>query len=929
MSGLVRATSDRTSTDRSDLAILRRVRTETRGSGRWLLLALFLDLLATPLALLSPVPLAIAVDSAIGDKPLPTIFGWLIPGGSPRTSTSILILAASTQIAVVFISELLSLASSYLKSWVGERITLDVRSRMLASAQQLSFRFHDRVGTADSVYRIQYDAPAIQAIGTYGLLPIATAVFTLFSMVFVMFRIDHLLAVISIAVAPVLVLLSTTYRTTVKPQYKVVKRLESGSLWIVQEIFSAFRVVKAFGMERSEEERFQIQSETALRARLKVSRSEGVYSLLLNMATAVGTASILVIGGLRVGDGRITLGALLLVLSYLGQLFGPLQTISKLPVKLQSQIVSADRAIELLDERPEVQDRIDGISVDRVHGDFTLRDVSFTYEPGLPVLSEVNLEIPSGTKVGVIGRTGAGKSTLASLLIRFYDVGGGAILLDGIDVREYRLSDLRKQFTMVLQDPFLFSTSIGENIAFGRPSASSEEIEVAARAAGIHDFVAQLPDGYETVVGERGMRLSGGERQRISLARAFLKDSPILLLDEPTSSVDVQTEEAIMDSMERLMAGRTTFMIAHRLSTISSCDMVVEIEDGRLSVVRTRGTVRCSTGNGVDAERPEKPTPVEAPDVEAEAHLIAASAFPGFSVMSSHAYPTARRNKTTAFFVRDDDYAISLAVKRQRPEPAVIERHVYNRILSVVGVQHLRCHGVWRSQVTDWAWLVTDHASGSQFDPNCPEHAARLGRWLGTTHVRAAATATTRALPTHDAPYCRNRLSDAISVLDDGAANIALSPESVACLLSLRTIMDEVLSRWDDMTALLAATPPTLVHGDLTPSNVKMFAHRDGLRPLVFDWETAGFGSPMVDLPNIDLVAYRDAVSSTWPNVDLGTLRRLQTLGVVAWTAYVLLGERSNLESPWPERAAAKVPAYLGRIERAHLDELLDPGLIG
>jgi ATP-binding cassette subfamily B protein len=320
---------------------------------------------------------------------------------------------------------------------------------------------------------------------------------------------------------------------------------------------------------------------------------------VVSLVAAVGTALVLLVGGLRVESGQISLGALILVISYLGQLFGPIQTLSKQPVKLQSQIVSAARVVELLDERPEVEDRADSIAIERVRGAFSLRDVSFAYDQAQPVLSKINIEVPAGAKVGVIGRTGAGKSTLASLLIRFYDVSSGAILLDGIDIRDCRLKDLRNQFTMVLQDPFLFSTSIAENVAFGRPTASLEAIQAAAAAAGIHDFVEGLPEGYDTVVGERGMRLSGGERQRISLARAFLKDAPILLLDEPTSSVDVGTEAEIMEAMERLMTGRTTFMIAHRVSTLRSCDMVIEIGDGRAEVI------------GDPEGRPRSPQPVD------------------------------------------------------------------------------------------------------------------------------------------------------------------------------------------------------------------------------------------------------------------------------------------------------------------------------
>jgi ATP-binding cassette subfamily B protein len=262
-----------------------------------------------------------------------------------------------------------------------------------------------------------------------------------------------------------------------------------------------------------------------------------------------------------------------------------LEILSQQAAKLQALAVSTERVVELLDEQPDVTDRPNAVPLYRAWGDFELVDVSFGYPNEPDVLRGVNVRIPAGSRVGLVGRTGAGKSTLISLLIRFYDVRTGVIRLDGRDLRNYRLDDLRSQFAMVLQEPFLFATTIADNIAYAR-GATEDEIVAAAVAAGVHDFIAGLPDGYETVVGERGMRLSGGERQRISLARAFLKDAPILLLDEPTSSVDVATEQEIMDAMVRLMEGRTTFMIAHRFATLSVCDMVLELADGEVRTLR-------------------------------------------------------------------------------------------------------------------------------------------------------------------------------------------------------------------------------------------------------------------------------------------------------------------------------------------------------
>jgi ATP-binding cassette, subfamily B, bacterial len=296
----------------------------------------------------------------------------------------------------------------------------------------------------------------------------------------------------------------------------------------------------------------------------------------------LGTAAALWVGVRHVQTGVLSLGNLILLMSYLGQLYEPLRTIGKKASSLQGYLASAERAFAILDQTPDVLERTNARPLGRASGGVAFRDVSFAYEEGQTVLGNISFEVPAGTRVGIAGRTGAGKTTLLSLLTRFYDPVSGQIQLDGIDLRDYKVGDLRNQYAIVLQEPVLFSTSIAENIAYARPEASEEEIVKAAKLADAHDFVVGLPEGYQTRVGERGMRLSGGERQRISLARAFLKDAPILLLDEPTSSVDLKTESTIMEAMERLMQGRTTFIVAHRLSTLEGCDLRMELQDGRL-----------------------------------------------------------------------------------------------------------------------------------------------------------------------------------------------------------------------------------------------------------------------------------------------------------------------------------------------------------
>src|SRR3989454_6221058 len=415
-----------------------------------------------------------------------------------------------------------------------------------------------------------------------GMIPFLSAAITLATMIVVMTRLDWQLALVALGVSPPLFLLSRLYRPRMRRQSRHVKKLESSALAVVQETLGAIRVVKAFGQEARETERFVHRSTEGVAARIRLALMEGRYGVLVGLTSALGTAAVLLIGVGHVQQNVLTLGQLLMVLGYLGQLYDPLKTISKKAAGIQGYLASAERAFGLLDEQPEVPERPDARSLRRGDGAVTFRRVSFGYGPDRPVLHDVSFEIAPGTRLGVVGATGAGKTTLVSLLTRFYDPTEGQILLDGVDLRAYRLADLRDQFAIVLQDSVLFSTSIGENISYGRPGASDEEIVAAAKAAGAHDFIVRSRLGYECRVGERGMQLSGGERQRIALARAYLKNAPILILDEPTSSVDLRTEAVILEALERLMRGRTAFGITHRVSALTTCDMRLQLERGRL-----------------------------------------------------------------------------------------------------------------------------------------------------------------------------------------------------------------------------------------------------------------------------------------------------------------------------------------------------------
>jgi ATP-binding cassette subfamily B protein len=402
-----------------------------------------------------------------------------------------------------------------------------------------------------------------------------------------MLQLDAQLALIALALSPLLFWSVGAFRRRTRPRYKHAERLETRALGVVHEILTAFRVVKAFGQEERESERFIDESSAGVRVRIRLALAERTLGALVRVITSVGAAGCLWVGIRNVQSGALTLGELLMLLAYVGRLYEPLQHISRTTARMQRRLVSAGRAFQLLDETPDVLERPGARPLERAEGAISFRNVSFAYDGHQPTFRNLSFEVPLGARVGIAGPTGAGKTTLVSLLSRFYDPTSGEVRLDGVDLRDYRLDDLRGQFAIMLQEPVLFSTSIAENIAYANPSAQVSQIEDAARAAGAHDFVSQLEEGYETLVGERGMRLSGGERQRISLARAFLKDAPILILDEPTSSVDVATEDSIMEALDRLMKNRTTFMIAHRTSTLAGCNIVFELRDGEIA--RTRG----------------------------------------------------------------------------------------------------------------------------------------------------------------------------------------------------------------------------------------------------------------------------------------------------------------------------------------------------
>lgn len=564
---------------RSDTRLLARLLLEARSYLPHLGGLLLLELLGTPLSLLGPVPLKLAVDSVIHHRPLPR---WL-PAGSADPST-LLLWVCGLSLAVAFASQLQGMLSALLTTYTSQRLLVEFRSRLFRNAERLSLSYHTQKGTADTMYRIQTDATALEWVFVDGAIPLVTSVFSLVTMLIVVLRLNWKIGCTALVVCPLLFLLTRASRPLLRTQSRELKKEESATLGIIHEVLGVLRVVKAFGQEEREQRRFTAAAERCVKWRLRLTLANEGMGLLINMVSAVGVTAVLFFGVKDVLAGALTLGEMLLIASYITQLYNPLKTLSRKTVSLQTQLAAAERAFALLDRKPDVPEPDAPKEPRRAVGALEFRDVAFSYDGKRPALRGVSFAVPAGARVGIVGPTGAGKTTLTYLMTRFGDPDAGEVLLDGIDLRQYAVADLRNQFAVVFQEPVLFAATLAENIAYARPGAAEAEIEAAARAANVHEFIMGLPDGYATVVGERGASMSGGERQRIGLARAFLRDAPILILDEPTSSVDMHTEAGIMEAVERLMEGRTTFIIAHRLNTLTACDMELRVEGGRVTV---------------------------------------------------------------------------------------------------------------------------------------------------------------------------------------------------------------------------------------------------------------------------------------------------------------------------------------------------------
>jgi ABC-type multidrug transport system fused ATPase/permease subunit len=551
---------------------------------RGTLLLVFLGMLAeSAVGLLRPWPLKVVIDLVIGGKHAGHHAHLATGLASVHASRmTILYLACGATLLLAVLNGLLTYTHTQALGRVGQQYIFDIRCAVFAHIQRLSLSFHDHWRTGDLISRVTGDIQAVQDMIVTGLLNFIANVTTIVGMVAIMLVMDWRFTLVALSISPALFWIVLRYTRRIRQASRAARRSDGLIASIAQETFASIRVVQAFAAEPHQDNQFEAQSQASLRSYLTAVALQSQFTPLVEALTSVGMALVLFVGARRILEGSLSTGQVLVFFSYVNGLYGPLRTLSRLTYTFNRASVSAERIARVLREEPQVTDRPEARPAGRLRGEIEFRAVGFSYHPDQPVLKEISFRALPGDRIGIVGSTGAGKSTLVSLVPRFYDPVAGSVLIDGTDVRQYTLASLRQQVALVLQESLLFHGTIRENIAYGLPSAEQAAIEVAARAANAHSFIQELPDGYDSLVGERGATLSGGQRQRIAIARAMLRDAPILILDEPTSGLDTEVETLVMEALQRLMAGRTTFIIAHRLSTIRRADRILVLEHGRI-----------------------------------------------------------------------------------------------------------------------------------------------------------------------------------------------------------------------------------------------------------------------------------------------------------------------------------------------------------
>jgi ABC-type multidrug transport system fused ATPase/permease subunit len=546
---------------------------------RMLTLSVTLLLVSAAVDLLPPLFQRQIIDQALGQGQLERL-GLLIGG----------------LVGIYALQGLVGFGDNYTRHTLGERFILDLRVRLYAYLQRLSLSFYERTSTGELMSRVTNDVNALEQFVTHGSARTAENLLRLVGATIVLLVLNRRLALWALLPVPLLVIGLRYFNTQIRPIYRSVRDRLGDINSRLQDSLAGMRTVQAFGREEQELARFSRESEGYYHARVRGIRFWSSFFPGIGFVAALGMAAVLGIGAKMVVQGALTVGTLVAFLSYLQSLYGPIRSLVEIDNVFQQAIAAGERIFELLDEEPEITDAPDAVTLGPIAGQVAFEDVHFCYPTGDEVLHDVDFAIAPGEVVALVGRSGAGKTSIANLVCRFYDPTHGRILVDGQDLRHVKLDTLRSQISVVLQDTFLFNTTVRDNLLYGKPDATEDEMVAAAKAAYAHDFVLKLPDGYDTELGERGVKLSGGQKQRLALARAILADPRILILDEATSSVDAEAEYLIQQALESVLVGRTALVIAHRLSTIRNADKIIALENGRILEVGDHGELIARDG---------------------------------------------------------------------------------------------------------------------------------------------------------------------------------------------------------------------------------------------------------------------------------------------------------------------------------------------
>jgi ABC-type multidrug transport system fused ATPase/permease subunit len=565
---------------REMFALIRELVRPYRG---WLLVVLLAMLIETAMSLASPWPLKVVIDSVLGSHPLPEWLRGLKEFSVGDSKLGLALLAGIGVVLIAVIGAIATYVDNYYTESVGQWVANDLRIRIYDHLQRLSLSYFDKQQTGTMLSTITSDVATVQNFASSNTLSLLVDILTILGVLGLMFWLNWDFTLIAVAVTPFLLIFVSRFKKAVKKATHEVRLHQADIVSVVQEGLESVRVVKAFGRETLEDSRLGEVSRATVDAALNARRVKSLLSPIVSIVVALCTAVVLWRGASLILRDVMTVGSLTVFLAYLSKFFKPVQDLAKNTNAIAQAAVALERIKRILDTDDVIKDRDGAQTLETAKGAITFRNVAFGYDPGTPVLKDVTFAVEAGQKLGVVGTTGGGKSTVVGLIPRFYDVDGGCVLIDGIDVMQYTKESLRSQIGFVLQDTVLFHGTIKSNIAYGRTGASDAEIVEAAKLANAHDFISAMPHGYDTLVGERGLTVSGGQRQRIGIARAIIRNSPILILDEPTAALDTESERLVMEGLSKLMKGRTVITIAHRLSTIRDADKIIVLDGGTVA----------------------------------------------------------------------------------------------------------------------------------------------------------------------------------------------------------------------------------------------------------------------------------------------------------------------------------------------------------